>query len=880
MTENMSEHDPYRGMETAEKDIRPGFLQATDKNKEKEKKSKNAAEGLGTMEKKATSGLMGEGGESESALGGGGIGIGAKDGGGKGLFSGTGRAKGIGKIKMGRGKFGFGKMSAGAFIALGLVAAIAAVGSIGTPLMMIGALDYNLQRALGFSFTSAILEKQAEHITGEMLSRGEVPDGYAADLAAAGMTVGQVTAKGDFVRTNVYVADADKLKELATVGTGFQTIGSEGELSILFDGDITSAEDFVLAVESNPKMYAAYSKAANVSSRYYYGNNVNKVYQDMGVSRDSFANWKSVGDQKLDQESFDTMLAQALDKEASTSLAGCGDEDCSETGSVSGVDADEVVSKTSSSAGGTKNAAQLLNSAISSEEPYKAASAFVAIEEPIQRTRLDGDGPAHEVMNTLSKRSIVTYEDVNTGEEVEREASILETDNFAAAVSWGNYSRNEANNFSRDRILHVTDTDDSSLLKDTTVGETAGRKSDIASKSGGGSADDDTMDKTIDSVAIGITEKNSDLFPSVIGGNRIVEGGSFLSNKINLKALGAMPSDEATISVYNHEAKEVLARRAEAERATLSPFDISSPNTFLGSIVHGFAMGMLKMKTSSGATTITRATTGLAGRSVKRIFGEAQADGNNEDFQSTFGGKCNTVNSTGAEADLYCTQMTTVYTGMMDKDEEYWKEKMKEGSDEYKDYEDYVLAGMNRESTFGTKDAGVCKAYKEEHSDFVDDILDSVSSFFGVYKECDRVDNDVSTGEKYTLKGDHKEVKKYSAFTLHDTVSSMLSETESTAQKILNEYYAKHPVDNSPAGIIARRSGMTKDEAQIALNYANYLYEIARYDASDRYVFGSYSEAPMQKELVSYTNRFNETIYCFWRERTNYGDARNQVYLV
>ena len=880
MVDNMSEHDPYRGMETAEKDIRPDFLQTTDKNQEKEKKSKDAAENLGAMEKKAVSGSKSKDSDSGSVVNKGGIGIGTENGEENSFFSGTGRAKGVGKIKKGRGKFGFGKMSAGAFIALGLVAAIAAVGSMGTPLMMIGALDYNLQRALGFSFTSAILEKQAEYITGEMLSKGQVPDGYAADLAAAGLMVGQVTAKGDFVRTNVYVADADKIKELATVSTGFQTVGSEGELSVLFDGNVTSAKDFVLAVESNPKMYAAYSKAANVSSRYYYGSNVNKVYQDMGISRDSFANWKSVGDQKLDQESFDTMLTQALDKEASTSLAGCGEKDCNETGSVSGVDANEVVGKTSLSAGGTKNAAQLLNSAISSEEPYKAASAFVVIEEPIQRTRLDGDGPAHEVMSALSRRSIVTYEDVNTGEEVEREASILETDNFAAAVSWGNYSRNEANNFSRDRILYITETDDDSLLTDTTIGETAGRKSDIAGKAGGGVANNDTMDKTVDSVAIGVTEKNSDLFPSIIGGNRIIEGGSFLSNKINLRALGAMPSDEATISVYNHEAKEVLARRAEAERATLSPFDVSSPNTFLGSIVHGFAMGMMKMKSSSSATMLTRATTGLAGRSVKKIFGEAQADGNNEDYQSTFGGKCNTVNSTGAEADLYCTQMTTVYTGMMDKDEEYWKDEMKEGGSEYKEYEDFVLAGMNRESTFGTKDAGVCKAYKEKHNDIIEDIMDNVSSFFGIYKECDGVGNDVSTGEKYTLKDDHKKAKKYSAFTLYDTVFSMLSEGESTAQMILDEYYAKHPVDNSPSGVIARRSGMTKAEAQIALSYAEYLNEIARYDASDRYVFGSFSEVPIQRRLVSYTNRFNETIYCFWRGKVNYGDTRNQVYLV
>lgn len=874
MSENLRENDPYKGMETAEKDIRPEFLKSTDKNKEKEEKSKKAAKGLGAAEK-AASGLAGVAGGVGGAAG---LGIGGSGVGKGGFFTGTGR-QGAKEKGEGKGKLNMGKMSAGIFVIFGVVAAVVIAGSVGTPLMMIGALDYNLQESLGFSYTSAILEKQAEYVTGDMMSNGEVPDNYAADLAAAGITVGQVTAKGDFVRTNVYIADADELNELAVVGTGYHTTGGEGELAALFDGEVTSAEDFVLAVESNPKMYAAFSEAANIKAKYYYSDSVNGVYSDMGVSRDSFSEWQSVGDREKDQESFEQLLVQALDKESATSLAGCTDEDCNESVSVSGVDADEVVSRTSDSSGGTKNAAQLLNSAISSEEPYKAASAFVALEEPIQRTRIDGDGPGAEVMQLISEVNIVTYTDVNTGEVVEKEASILETNNFAAAVSWGKYSKQEANNFSRDRILHTTDTDDKELIADTTVDAAKGRKSDIAGKSGGGSADSEIMDKTVDSVAIAVTEKNSDLYPSVIGGNRIVEGGSFLSSKINMKVLGAMPSDAASVARYNREAREVLARKAEAERATLSPFDISSPNTFFGSIVHGFAVSMLRGKTGSNITSTARATTSLASRSMRGLMGEVWADGEGEEYLSTFGNKCSTVNSTSAEADLYCTQMTTVYTGYISKGSKYWKEKMND--DEYENYKnEFVLAGMNRESTVGTQDAEVCRTWKDAHPDPGREIIEAITSFIGVYKECDHVDEDVATGSSLTLADGNQDVKLYSAYTLYDTVSSLLSETDSSAATILKEYRDKHPLDNSAAGIVARRSGMTKDEAQIALNYADYLTMIARYDASDRYAFGAPMEIPMQDSLVTYSNKLNESIYCFWREKADYGDVRSQVYLV
>ena len=137
-----------------------------------------------------------------------------------------------------KGKLKIGKIGAGGLVGIGVAMLAVGVAMIGVPVFMIGALDMNLQDSLGFSGTSAILEEQAEYITEEMAKKGELPIDFANDLATAGLDVGQVTARGDFVHTNKYIADIERLDDVAVVGSGFQAKGGEGELSFLFEGEV------------------------------------------------------------------------------------------------------------------------------------------------------------------------------------------------------------------------------------------------------------------------------------------------------------------------------------------------------------------------------------------------------------------------------------------------------------------------------------------------------------------------------------------------------------------------------------------------------------------------------------------------------------------
>ena len=785
-----------------------------------------------------------------------------------------------------------------------------------------------------------------------------MPAGLTGDLAEHGIDVGQVTASGDFVRTNVYVADVDKLKDLAVVGH-VSAMPSDGELAVLYDGEVIKAGDFVATVESNLKMFADYTEALDISAKYYYSSEVDQIYKDMGLSRSLFANWKDTGDAEKNKENFEKEMEKALDNNSDLVMAAfdegsvdtttsrshnsgvligpapttdiksddvyfdpatgkpidpatgkpikntttqdttdvTGDSDTStdtssdtsnegsyrETTSDS-ENASEIVDSVAASVTGsdaTSKAAQLLNAAISAGEPYLAASAFVGIESPIQQARIEGTGPVNELMNMLNAETEVSFTDVSTGETETKKQSILTTNNFVAAVSGGKFSTSEAANFARDRALIATSMGDHGIIQSTAVKTEGQKKSDILMPVGSGdSADSGALRVLDDSVAMAMVESNYGLMTSQVGGNRIVEGGSFLSNTINSHVVGAMPSDEETIAAYNREAKTEVARMAAAERATKSPFDISSQYTFLGSIVHGFANAMIQNGGNGGVISNSVGTlASLTGSSAKGIWGSVMADGEDDtDYGTTFGSYCETVKSVSVEGDIYCTSHNTISTAYMDYSEDDWKNALGDKLDdngivEGKELAEFETLAMDRWATVGVESADVCDRYHEMH----DGVFEGIITWLGIFEACHGIKN-VGTGSKYTFSGNNDDAKLYGGYMLYDEVSSLLDGTVSKATAYREKYYKEHPLDNSRAGKIARISGMTKSEAEVALAYADYLTFIARYNPAERYAFGVdlMINKPVEP-LVEHANKVAVDLYVMWHGRTEYDDLRSRT---
>ena len=913
-------------------------------------------------------------------------------------YTGKGKKKSKGK----KGKLSASKVSVGVlvFFVILIVGGIVAVGS---PLYQIGSIDYNLQESLGFTGTVGILEKQAEHVVKDEMARGEVPDALAGKLASHGLTVGQVTASGDFVRTNVYVADADKLKDLAVLGH-FEVQPEDGELAMLYDNRVIKASEFVAAVESNPVMYAEFSGAIEIGALYYYGEDASQAIADAGGNRSMFADWKDLGSEEKNKEQYNNTLSENINDISSVTLAGItGDDeqavsrtensDIAQQGNrntttktlpspdgasvmfavensqevtkeegttetltdtpsdstddssssspstpaegsfqteVSNDDTANTISeiaektKDKSPEIATKKATQLLNMLVSSVEPYLAVKSFFAIEEPIQRARITGEGPIHETMDMLYETKKLTYYDVIKKETVESEQPIIATGNFVAAVSKGKFSSAEAASFNRDRSLAVMDftsttagggnnmsstqqnfdailtlTGDPStgenIITDTTVSSDGQKNSDVVLKIGRDeAADGESMKVLNQTIDLALGHSNLDLLPTIVGGQRITEGGRVVNNFVNTHSIAAMASDQDTMNAFHRETKEVIARKAEAERATKSPFDISSPYTFLGSIVHSMSSALIRNNASTGGTVIGTIAD-LTNSSVKDTMNSVIADGDDDSYDLTYGDNCEVAPSAAnIKADIFCTAQTAISTGYMERGKDEWDNAINQ-----EEYEMFVNTAMDRKTTVGVKSVEACERWREKHSI---PIISKLSGIFGGYEACSRSGLEnllsqngitqasdsgsladleaVATGAYYTFSNDNANKEKaleLAGYALYDQVSSLLENRTSRAAQIRADYYATHPQDNSKVGRLASISGLSKQEVQVALDYADYLAMIARYNPANRFVFGAPVIERPAEPLIDHANQISSELYMLWHGRTEYDDLRNRI---
>ena len=231
-------NDPYKSMlEEAENDRRPKFLNQSKSEDEDEKNAERnkLKDGLRAAENMASTAVgagMGGGGATEAV---GSLGN---------LFKGQGKFKGdggAGKKKKGKAsKFSF------AFVVIILVMIVPILLSISNiPMILIGTIDMNLQRQGGFDEGEYLMQAQAEHIDQNALLNGAVARKHAADLAEHGIEVGQINIAGEFVKTNVYLADLDKASmEVASLEDDYSLHHDEGELVVRFHDRIIKGSVF------------------------------------------------------------------------------------------------------------------------------------------------------------------------------------------------------------------------------------------------------------------------------------------------------------------------------------------------------------------------------------------------------------------------------------------------------------------------------------------------------------------------------------------------------------------------------------------------------------------------------------------------------------
>lgn len=520
----------------------------------------------------------------------------------------------------------------------------------------------------------------------------------------------------------------------------------------------------------------------------------------------------------------------------------------------------------------------IIATAIASNSRYIPAHEFMTTMESISKSKYgDGNNSAiHSVLNWFTESKTSTVYDARTGEKVELTGSPLESEGMRIVLAGLPADRTLARKYSLERSYESTNISllNSGLIADTcNIERAAGVVLSLATLAVPGSNLIRTTVGILLNTAIGsgvqvvASSILSLLIPTIAevmfenpytNSVGIAGGETFTLGAANVNMLaaehnsGSSGASKEQVLAYNSANNLTIAQQAEIDRKNHSPFDINNKNTFLGSIAHSLTPLAASLSLSSSITTLSKITnTSLA--SLNPIY----ADGEDTTFLTNFGNYCDKVNEVGASANVYCTMIAIndLSTINISEEDEKYRSVISEsvdivdGKEVVKDNSplaDYITYWMGRYSMPGVYDANIANACEHRLTSvpILTDIVAMVESINSDYCKS------VADGSRYINSPDNpywEETEKYhQLWALTARVKENLgfySASDNPVAVYRANYEKTHPLDNSRSGYLARISGLTKEEAEIALDYIDYYQALANYRPETAYNFVSTPKA-------------------------------------
>lgn len=344
--------------------------------------------------------------------------------------------------------------------------------------------------------------------------------------------------------------------------------------------------------------------------------------------------------------------------------------------------------------------------------------------------------------------------------------------------------------------------------------------------------------------------------------------------KDGLKNASGRPGTINQVRAEYRDTQEILARDAEFDRSTKSPFDVTSKYTFMGSLIN--QLTPLANSLSSPLSVMSN-TVNLIGDAVTAISPTAKAAGEVE-FMGTLNEDCPALRNLGLVGDAFCNAYYvsgyTIGTNAAVADSDYYSSYIpsnyskdpadvfedaavgSDGGDNFdfnadsvnppikKDSElaKYVIACEMSESQPGEVDSNTLNAiaYTGANVNTGSSIADvGINSAIGSLPLMGIDDLvaaiDMEKELPFASQENCTKMTKYAQYSEDQRVlegMGLIEKSQVTA--FMEDYYEENPLDDSTEGIIARYSGMTKEQARQTLSlieYANYVYS---YNPSDK----------------------------------------------
>lgn len=395
-------------------------------------------------------------------------------------------------------------------------------------------------------------------------------------------------------------------------------------------------------------------------------------------------------------------------------------------------------------------------------------------------------------------------------------------------------------------------------------------------------------------------------------GNMLRSGATMYLEGVHKGNGGSLTNREKLIA-FNVEQEQVMAEKAKTERLSRSPFDPTSKYTFIGTILNQLmafnSVSSIMSTISSSSSIINSSVVALlpsaTALSIEKAFPYSDAE-----WEKT----CPYLASIGAVGDAFCnpyivTDLSTIDddpADIIDKLDDQFLEgssndnnvRIKAGSDLAK----FILFCDNRNSAFGIADQNIVNqianfATVGTENELFNNVTNSaigaipaVGDVVDVINNKIALDNAGYIGGESCVAGNNEasasspnweKAKYYQRFIEDQSLAETMGLIEESAvTAFLDDYYEKNPLDNSYEGILARWSGLEKDDVIALLDIIEYGNYLANYDPTTRYQFSDELSLDVEKTIIFEQDDEKNEVSGLLNNDIVYYDVRNRSYAI
>ena len=697
---------------------------------------------------------------------------------------------------------------------------------------------------------------------------------------------------------------------------GIEVVDQGNSYNLVYDGATITSDNFRNYYAKNIPFQEAFTKPKRARSSNFFDKPATMNLAKIGITRNLYSAYRSTGNNEVDTKNYQTTEEGVFGEKTNSSInttteTETTDEKGNKTTEItkSGDDIDSnnidgdtpelkannyllnTAGRVAEAGGlvcGALKVANLISIAVAANQIYQSMHYFMSNQENISKTKAGygNESAINSLMNFLNTSTTTEYTEVSTGQKKTITGAPIQAEGFNNILAGEKVNLNTTRNFSVDSAF---------LASGAALGLTAtnakvcggvravGAVISLATLAFGGGLIKTAvtlLKTTVINVAIASTiagmlsvlipyiqktlfENPAKTLAGKPAGEAYVKGAALVNKKLGRSSSGQALASKKYAAKYYQETLIAANREAQLDRQTRSPFDLSSPNTFLGSLLGRFS----RISTSSNLFSQFSHISTISHNSLNTLLGLQNpvyaADGSEKfvtdielagtSYQNIYGDEstCEALSSIDAACDMYGSEKIATDTAtekIESSDPEYQRiisqniRKNADGFDEV--IPNSLLAHKimfcdERDSPFGHFDANIANAFNTSLG-FANNIpiISETVELLNAVSDMSPETTGWSTG-KFCVMSDQNPHWREMSYLQHYTEQSRICTQIKCSSVVDSEgndknpitaykeaYYTKNPLDNSRSGILARISGITKNQAKtiIALfDYANYL---------------------------------------------------------